>query len=84
MPDVRCAYLTPAIAQKLVEICPTAAFQIEEHEGRARLRLSYGECIGCTRCFEPSEGAVIPAQSLSVCGQPKTRLIRVWEAGNGR
>lgn len=79
MPDVRSAQLTPVIAQRLVDICPTGAFKVEEHSGRGRLRLSYGECIGCTRCFEPSEGAVVPAQSLSVCGQPKDGLIRVWD-----
>src|SRR5208282_1130672 len=60
MPEVIATRLTPAIAQRLVEVCPTAAFRIEEEERhrRPQLKLSYGDCIGCGRCFEPSERAV--------------------------
>jgi Ni,Fe-hydrogenase III small subunit len=79
MPDVIAGQLTPAIAQRLVEVCPTAAFGIEEHNKRTRLRLSYAECIGCGRCFEPSEGAVVAAKAFSWCGQPKDRLVRFWD-----
>lgn len=79
MPEVIAARLTPAIAQRLVEICPTAAFRIEQHVGLPRLRLSYGDCIGCGRCFEPSEGAVTAARSFSQCGQSKDQLISVWD-----
>ncbi len=79
MPDVIAAQLTPAIAQRLVDVCPTAAFRIEQHVGRPALRLSYGECIGCGRCFEPSEGAVAAAKSFSRCGQAKEQLVRVWD-----
>ena len=35
MPDVIADRLTPAIAQRLVEVCPTAALGMTEHEGRA-------------------------------------------------
>src|SRR5258708_31731773 len=79
MPEVMAAQLTTAIAQRLVEVCPTAAFRIEEHDRRPRLRLSYGECIGCGRCFEPSEGAVVAAKSFYWCGHAKDRLVRVWD-----
>ncbi len=79
MPEVIAARLTPEIAQKLVEVCPTAAFRIEERDRRSVLRLSYGECIGCGRCFEPHEGAVVAARSLSCCGQAKDRLVRNWD-----
>lgn len=79
MPEVIATRLTPAIAQRLVEVCPTAAFKIEEHDRRPCLRLSYGECIGCGRCFEPSEGAVAAAKSFSCCGHAKERLARVWD-----
>ncbi len=82
MPEVIAAQLTPAIAQRLVEVCPTAAFRIEEHDRRPRLRLSYGECIGCGRCFEPSEGAVVAAKSFYWCGRAKDRLVRVWDLDN--
>ena len=79
MPEVIAARLTPEIAQKLVEVCPTAAFRIEERDRRSFLRLSYGECIGCGRCFEPGEGAVVIARSLNCCGQAKDRLARAWD-----
>jgi Ni,Fe-hydrogenase III small subunit len=79
MPEVIAARLTPAIAQRLVEVCPTAAFRIEEHNRPPRLRLSYGECIGCGRCFEPSEGAVVAAKSFSCCGHAKDQLVRDWD-----
>jgi Ni,Fe-hydrogenase III small subunit len=79
MPEVIAARLTPAIAQRLVEVCPTAAFRIDEHDNQPCLRLSYGECIGCGRCFEPSEGAVIAAKSISCCGHAKDRLVRGWD-----
>jgi Ni,Fe-hydrogenase III small subunit len=79
MPEVVAPQLTPAVAQRLVEVCPTAAFRIEQHVGRPRLKLSYGECIGCGRCFEPSEGAVTAAKSFSQCGYAKDQLVRVWD-----
>jgi Ni,Fe-hydrogenase III small subunit len=79
MPDVIASQLTPAISQKLVEVCPTAAFRIEECDGRACLKLSYGKCIGCGKCFEPSEGAVVAAKSFTLCGNSKDQLVRVWD-----
>ena len=79
MPEVIAAQLTPAIAQRLVEVCPTAAFRIVQYVGRPHLKLSYGECIGCGRCCEPSEGAVTAAKSFSRCGHAKNQLVRVWD-----
>ncbi len=79
MPEVIAARLTPAVAQRLIEVCPTTAFKIEEHDSRPHLKLSYGECIGCGRCFEPSEGAVVAAKSFYWCGHAKDRLVRVWD-----
>ena len=79
MPDVIAARLSPAIAQRLVEVCPTGAFRIDEHNGRPRLRLFYGECIGCGRCFEASEGAVAAAKSIACCGCAKDKLVRDWD-----
>src|ERR1039458_6683092 len=79
MPEAIATQLTPAIAQKLVEVCPTMAFRIEEHDRRPRLKLSYGECIGCGRCFEPSDRAVVAAKSFYLCGHAKDRLVRIWD-----
>jgi Ni,Fe-hydrogenase III small subunit len=82
MPEVIAARLTPPIAQKLVEVCPTAAFRIEKHDRQLSLSLSYGECIGCGRCFEPSEGAVVAAKSIPCCGHAKAQLVRDWDLGS--
>jgi len=79
MPEVIPARLTAAIAQDLVEVCPTTALRIEERDQRQLLVLSYGECIGCARCFEVSEGAVVAARTLSCCGHSKKQLIREWD-----
>lgn len=79
MPEVIAEVLTHAVASRVVEVCPTAAFGIEQHDRRPTLRLSYAECIGCGRCFEPSEGAVVAAKAFSWCGQPKDRLVRFWD-----
>ncbi len=38
MPDIIADRLTPAIAQRLVDVCPTAALGIEEYEGRRCLQ----------------------------------------------
>jgi len=83
MPDVVAQRLTAAIARKLVEVCPTGAFKIDEQtkDKRARLKLCYGECIGCARCMEAGEGAVITAQSISCCGRAKDGLVREWDLG---
>src|SRR5258708_22776765 len=75
MPEVIAAQLTPAIAQRLVGVCPTAAFRIEEHDRRPRLRLSYGECIGCGRGFEPTERALVASKRFSWCRPAKDRLL---------
>jgi Ni,Fe-hydrogenase III small subunit len=79
MPEVIAERITPAIAQRLVAVCPTAAFKIEERNLRPHLVLAYGDCIGCGRCFEPGEGAVDVARSLPCCGRAKDRLVREWD-----
>jgi Ni,Fe-hydrogenase III small subunit/NAD-dependent dihydropyrimidine dehydrogenase PreA subunit len=79
MPDVVAARLTLALAQRIVESCPTAAFGIENHTNRSFLKLSYGECIGCGRCFEPGNGAVVAAKTFPWCGKPKDQLVRTWD-----
>jgi Ni,Fe-hydrogenase III small subunit/Pyruvate/2-oxoacid:ferredoxin oxidoreductase delta subunit len=80
MPEVVADRLTPAIAQKLVEICPTAAFVTEECGGLPSLKLDYGRCIGCGRCVDAGEGAVRHASRLAVCGVRKERTVRHWDA----
>jgi Ni,Fe-hydrogenase III small subunit len=83
MPDVIADRLTPAIARKLVEVCPTAALGMSEHEGRACLTLSYGHCIGCGNCLESGEGAVVRAKDFRWCGVAKERTVRRWDIDGG-
>ena len=79
MPDVIADRLTPAIAHRLVEVCPTTALGINEHEGRAFLTLSYGHCIGCGKCLESSEGAVVTAKDFHWCGVTREQAVRRWD-----
>ena len=80
MPEVVPDRLTPAIAARLVEICPTRAIALEEPDGRRVLTLDYGRCIGCGRCADAGEGAVVAATRLAVCGVTKERTVRHWDA----
>lgn len=78
MPDVHAALLTPEIARRVTEICPTAAFTTTEEGNQVELRLSYGECIGCGRCVEVGQGAIVAAQAFPWTGLSKQRLVRRW------
>jgi Ni,Fe-hydrogenase III small subunit/ferredoxin-like protein FixX len=79
MPEIVADRLTSAIVQRLVEVCPTAALGVEDHEGRHRLRLSYGRCIGCGRCAEAGQGAVVVAKRFNRCGVTKEQTVRLWD-----
>ncbi|MGA3293513.1 MAG: NADH-quinone oxidoreductase subunit NuoB [Candidatus Acidiferrales bacterium] len=79
MPEIVMDRLTPDIAQKLIEVCPTSALRMEEHEGRRRLRLSYGQCIGCGKCGEAGQGAVAVATHFTRCGVTKEQTVRLWD-----
>jgi Ni,Fe-hydrogenase III small subunit/Pyruvate/2-oxoacid:ferredoxin oxidoreductase delta subunit len=80
MPEVVAGRLTAAIAKALVEICPTRAIALDEPNGLPVLTLDYGRCIGCGRCADAGEGAVVPATRLAVCGVTKDRMVRHWDA----
>jgi Ni,Fe-hydrogenase III small subunit/ferredoxin-like protein FixX len=79
MPDVQAARLTPEIARRVTEICPTRAFTTSEEGGQLELKLSYAACIGCGRCIEAGGGAVLTAQSFPWTGVVKERLVRRWD-----
>ncbi len=76
MPDVNPAFLTPELARRVSEICPTAAFTMDE--ANSELRLSYGECIGCGRCVDVGESAVFNARVFPWTGLPKQHIVRTW------
>ncbi len=75
MPEVHAAMLTDAIAERVVAVCPTSALVYRD----GRLTLSYGDCIGCGRCIEAGEGAIVAAETFSRCGGPKQCLVRTWD-----
>jgi Ni,Fe-hydrogenase III small subunit/ferredoxin-like protein FixX len=79
MPEIVADRLTQAIVQRLVEVCPTAALGVEDHEGRRRLRLSYSRCIGCGKCAEAGQEAVIVAKHFPRCGVTKEQTVRLWD-----
>lgn len=84
MPEVQPSRLTTTIAERVVAACPTAALTIEESESNLILALDYGECIGCGRCFEPGEGALLPAEKLDCCGVTRSSLVRRWDIQSGK
>jgi Ni,Fe-hydrogenase III small subunit len=75
MPEVDAGRLTPAIAKRVVEACPTSALTLTG----ICLSLNYGECIGCGNCVEAGEGAFLPAERLARCGVSKSALVRKWD-----
>jgi len=79
MPDVLPARLTLDIASRVAAVCPTGALATEDHNGRSCLRLSYGCCIGCGRCVEAGEGALMPARRFRWTGVRKEQLVRRWD-----
>src|SRR5215471_15461031 len=76
MPDVNADLLTKDIAKRVVAACPTSAFTLDESDNRSCLILNYGECIGCSRCVQAGEGALLPAKKFARCGVDKEALIR--------
>jgi Ni,Fe-hydrogenase III small subunit/ferredoxin-like protein FixX len=79
MPDVQPTLLTPEIARRIADICPTRALTLVEAGGLIELKLSYASCIGCGRCIEAGEGAVHAAQTFPWTGVVKERLVRRWD-----
>src|SRR5512143_4336349 len=74
LPDVDASKLTQAIAQRVVNACPTSALSL----GNSQLALNYGECTGCGNCLEAGEGAFVAATKLRVCGGSNAALVRRW------
>lgn len=81
MPDVNAALLTPDIVRRVTEVCPTPALAARGEAGQLELRLSYGECIGCGRCIEVGQGALVRARTFPWTGVAKEQLVRRWDVG---
>lgn len=78
LPDVDPTLLTPEIAQRVVEACPTSALTLELRQ----LSLNYGECTGCGDCIEAGEGAFVVATTFARCGVAKAGLVRRWDVAS--
>jgi len=79
MPDVQPERLTADIASRVSAVCPTGALATEDHNSRNCLRLSLGHCIGCGRCVEVGEGALVHATRFRRTGVEKEQLVRRWD-----
>src|SRR5689334_17674511 len=79
MPEVNPELLTLSIAEQVVAACPTSALKLHASAEHTNLSLDYGECIGCGRCFAPSNGAFFPAERLTCCGVSRQGLVRKWD-----
>jgi Ni,Fe-hydrogenase III small subunit/ferredoxin len=75
MPDIDALRLTQAIAQRVVDACPTSALSLNG----SRLALNYGECIGCGNCVDTGQGVFFPAERLARSGVSKSALLRHWD-----
>ena len=84
MPLICSENLTPAVAQKIVEVCPTAALELKEYQGQRCLSLSYGRCTGCGRCIDVGGDAVVPAKHIPWRGIASEEITRYWNLDNGR
>lgn len=84
MPDVQPAMLTAGGAQLGADACPTAALATERREGRLQLRLDYGKCIGCGRCFQVAPEIFVPAKHFTWAGVSRDELIRRWDLQDGQ
>jgi Ni,Fe-hydrogenase III small subunit/ferredoxin len=79
MPDVFADELTLDIATLAVNACPTEALRVENSDENPRLRLDYGECIGCGRCIEAAPKAFFAAEGLTRTGVSRSELVRRWD-----
>lgn len=84
MPEVNSELLTVSVAEQVVAACPTSALTLDASVQHAVLSLDYGECVGCGRCFGPSNGALFPAERLTCCGVSRLGLIRKWDLQRGK
>jgi Ni,Fe-hydrogenase III small subunit/NAD-dependent dihydropyrimidine dehydrogenase PreA subunit len=83
MPTVDGSKLNVAIAQAVVEACPTSALTLEAANSRQHLALDYGKCTGCGECIAHGRGAFVAAERFTRSGVSKAALVRRWDIENG-
>jgi Ni,Fe-hydrogenase III small subunit/ferredoxin len=83
MPAVQAERLTPALAQRAVEVCPTGALALETLHDRPHLRLDYGRCTGCGECLHAAPDAFVVAGQFPYCGVSREGLLCRWDLTTG-
>lgn len=83
MPDVRPQMLTPALAQRAAEVCPTAALAVETLHDQPHLRLDYGRCISCGECLRVAPDAFVRAERFPQSGVSREELVCRWNVATG-
>ena len=85
MPKVNGTALTPELAERAAQVCPTSALTLQPVPGGHReLRIDYGECIGCGHCVEVAGSAFQVGETFTRCGVRRQTLIERWDTTTGR
>jgi Ni,Fe-hydrogenase III small subunit/ferredoxin len=85
MPRVNGTALTPELAERAVQVCPTSALTLQPVSGGHRvLRIDFGECIGCGHCVEAAASAFQVQETFTRCGVPRQALVQRWDTTTGR
>ena len=83
LPAVLPEHLTPALAQRVAEVCPTAALALETFQNRPHLRLDYGRCTGCGECSHSAPEAFVAAGQFFQSGVSREELVCRWDLATG-
>jgi Ni,Fe-hydrogenase III small subunit/ferredoxin len=85
LPKVNGTALTPELAQRAADVCPTSALTLQPVPGgHVQLRMDYGECIGCGRCIEAAPSAFHVQETFTRCGVTRAQLVQRWDTTTGR
>jgi hypothetical protein len=71
-PRFRSELLTPALADRLVEVCPSGALQRRDDA----LVLDLGRCSACGRCRELGGSAIVPSGEFELAARRRATLLK--------
>jgi Ni,Fe-hydrogenase III small subunit/ferredoxin len=85
LPKVNGIALTPELAERAAEVCPTSALTLQRIPGgHLQLRMDYGECIGCGHCVEVAASVFHVQETFTRCGVTRERLVQSWDTTTGQ
>jgi ferredoxin-like protein FixX len=79
-PTFRTAELTPAVADTLVQVCPSRALR----RSADSLIFDVGACTACGRCREAVPAAVSTSGEFELAATRREALIKTIPLGTGR